>query len=344
MTKNSYFTILLALIVLVSASCTRTQPREDIFDSGGDGYGMAQEQSDKDLQSIAAALSRIDPCGFVDVESIRSKFSNFLYYGYGAIPTTCALVFAESGNPTGKGTITIRLRTDIDNTWDASSWRDINVSDIALKESTDSCAFYFPLNLGSEMHAPASTGARKEYAKQYISITNGVQSDEKCDATRAVAYAAAKVRNEKLPLLTGKQAGPSSIFTKDPCALYSHLTGFSRYGRNLQAFRSCSFYKEPDQRFNLAISLESIKTLDKSAQKEIRDGITLYLDPDYRLGAYRDCTIAVRMGDPIEPTAVNGSADPQLSKAWPLPVLLLSGSTNCEENKNLALTAAKTFA
>ncbi|MEU9809234.1 hypothetical protein [Mycobacterium sp. NPDC050853] len=328
-----------------------TKPADDssshLFGATVDGYGQKLSQDDQDALAVARALRGVDACGFVDDATLNSTVPDADFYTYSGSPMTCLISRSGGDSPMGKQ-IRLDIRTDVEPDWDKhpANWNDLQVGNVLVKSNAD-CNFFFPLGLGDLEGAPKSSSASAALDREYVAITAGAQSDAGCELTKAVATSAAKIKDTRLPRLDAKNKLGTELFDKDPCSLSPDLKAFNGFIPNIGDGTSCAFRPSSgDSLTYVVFALSKRATLNGSWKTEQRDGVTLYIEPGYQEGNYHDCRIAVVAGQPVSPTIIGTASDSPKAKnqdLWPLPVIDVTGQ-DCEQNKQIAVAAAKKFA
>ncbi|MUM22295.1 hypothetical protein FZI91_11355 [Mycobacterium sp. CBMA271] len=346
MKLRAFGVVAVTVTAALLSGCSPSRPGTDSTDSefffsrSYEKYGRDLDDSARDTQQIDRALRRVDPCGFIHADALKSATDKVASYRFGNTLETCLM---NQPAPMPNVGLRIDIRTDVDPVWD-SSWKDLKVGDVTVKTSSE-CSYFFPLGLGELESAPQSDKAKEAFSHQYVSISSSPNSDPGCKLTSAAAKMSAESRNQGIPRFDSRSKMWRPLFEQDICSLFQQLNGYSRYYQGEKSPRSCSFYaNNAATPTSAALHLTTKKTLNTSWKTENRNGVELYVEPGYSEGDYHDCRISVEMGPPIPPTNI-GTANTDAandSSDWPTPVIEVTGQ-DCEQNKKLALAAAKKF-
>ncbi|MEU9809061.1 hypothetical protein [Mycobacterium sp. NPDC050853] len=319
--------------------------------------------------AINTVLRDIDPCGFVDAESIKAKIPRAISYGYAEGFDRCTLrLGAYDGDFTSdvSATIGFDFTPDpggmVEQPTDAVQVGGITIIHMLGPTSNRGwCRYVFNLGVG-DVPDPSSRGGVADLMKRVrVEVRASLSNDPgpgrpiyPCKEAIAIASGAAQIRSRQLPGRSDSVPFPAG---QDPCALFPDLRDFSNYspggtgmGRGLYG---CLFSSGPPgdpKTHRVRMTLRPVDPHEPDTSSygderhsvvEQRDGVELHVSTVTRRYDKPFCEVYVFLGSEYRPTYFTPErARPEDVR---VPGAVLRGTSSCDDIKDVAAAAGKRF-
>ena len=321
---------------------------ETFFPSTVEFYGLDHTDTDRDHLRELYALRQIDPCGFVDEETLTAEGHGDFSYTYTPVhgiatdfgpPVTpiggngCTIAFPDA--PVGLSLEVMPGEvTGIDSSFVPA--------ESGVEKDETICRFRVALPLTESAGAPTSMrDPRIQVHLQHIAEDGSVSSEDgtaTCPLAEKVATSiATQVREHGVPSFAADSSAATRFLTADPCAAATNLdaTGVAWNEPNATAqffttwrhpevcnltLSSDSDKAEATVRYGLAAWNEDIVSSmagDKPTVSE-RDGV--------QLTSFPRCFVLAKANETLTPVAV-GSGAPELTAPTPIVAVAMTGTT-----------------
>ncbi|RMI35165.1 hypothetical protein [Nocardia stercoris] len=313
-----------AALAACSSSGPAPAPSAALFEGAVTIPGRTLSAAEEDQLLVQRALRRIDPCAFVDLETVAAAIPATV--GYGEDLTAGGCVYYGS---TSLGVeLTTAAGTSAARTFQAHG---VTVSDGS--RGTE-CAYTIDLGLAALPGAPTGPAAAHllDRTELRVSTSGGLP----CATTGQLADQAALTVSRGLPIRRGAAVDP--LADRDPCAVLAKLPGTARLSLPTAPEAAADPHgcgiTAPDVRVSLVGTDGPLWDGGHPANgsPEVVDGVTV----DFTA----DCDVTVRTGPPVQRVPVRPGATDALLPQY--PAVVVTGKS-CADNKHVAAVAAQLF-
>ncbi|WP_078316548.1 hypothetical protein [Mycobacterium sp. D16Q16] len=332
-----------------------------------------RSRTDADPAELAvdAVLRTIDPCGFVDAESIKGKIPRAISYGYTEGFDRCTLrLGAYDGDFVSDVSATIGF--DLapapaqlsESPVDSTEVNGIAISHVLGPTSNRGwCRYVFNLDASDAPDMSSHGGAADLMKRVRLVVVASLARDPgpgrpvyPCREAIAIATGAAQIRSRHLPARSDFVAHPAE---QDPCSLLPDLRGFAGYrpgnsGGLEKDLYTCWFSAgPPDDRKaqGVGLTLRPVDPREPGASEygrerhsvvERDDGVELHVSTVTSTYDKPLCEVYVFLGQNYSPThLITEDARPEDVR---VPAAVLRGTSSCDDVKAVAVAAGKKFA
>ncbi|WP_166904746.1 hypothetical protein [Mycobacterium sp. DL440] len=356
----------------VSPGTTPPDQSAVFFPTTVDTYGLNPTQVDRDHLAELHALRQIDPCGFVDQQTLAANGHPDFSYTYTAIPSIesggdspiaplggdgCTITF-----PSVKAGLVLQVLPG-EPRWNDAQFSPDPQHPGVTKQSAPSCTFRITLPLAKLVGAPSSMRDPVLEVMPANVADNTMNSEvaSECQITEALTGAiAARVENTGVPAHADGDSPAARFLSGDPCTAAADLPA-ARF-----------VWKEPNPtaqwptswRHPGVCNLQLTETDDGSASAVIKYGLVNWSDDILKMPWGEDpardeqdgvalfdfssylapgCLVIAKAHLDIEPAQI-GSGAPALTPSTPVVTVRVNGPVggNCADTaKQVALNALK---
>ncbi|WP_078291827.1 hypothetical protein [Mycobacterium sp. D16R24] len=333
-----------------------------------------RSRTDVDSAELAVnpALRNIDPCRFVDAQSIKARIPRAISYGHTEGFDRCTLrLGAYDGDFVSdvSATIGFDLAPEHPQASDQPT-APIDVNGISVghllgpTSNRGWCRYVFTLGMGDPQGASSRGNATDPMSRVRLAVVATLSKDPgpgrpvyPCREAAAIATQAAQIRSQHLPRWTGSVPGPAG---QDPCSVLADVRGFVSYrpSQNLGGLftdvNSCRLSSGPpsDQKaLGVELTLRPAGPHEPDAPSygeqrdsavEQRDGVELHVSTVTRTYDKPFCEVYVFLGRNYSPTYL--TAEGARPEDVRVPAAVLRGTASCDDIKAVAVAAGKKFA
>ncbi|MGH3723747.1 MAG: hypothetical protein ACRDUS_06435 [Mycobacterium sp.] len=317
---------------------------------------------------VDAALRDIDPCGFVDAESIKTKIPRAISYGYTEGFDRCTLQLgAFDGDFPSDVSATIGLdltpgpKEMVEQPTDSMKVNGIAVTHMLGPTSNRGwCRYVFNLGM-DDLHGASSRGAADLMKRVRVEVLATLAKDPgagvpvyPCKEAIAIATGAAQIRSQHLPLWSDSVPRPAG---QDPCSVLADVRGFASYRPSGVSGLATDLYScwlssgPPGDRkaSGVQVTLRPVDPREPDASSygderhsvvEQRGGVELHVSTVTREYEKPFCEVYVFLGKSFVPNVFHPGAVVVDESRVP-GIVVEHGS--CEDVKTVAVAAAKRF-
>lgn len=342
------------------------------FPATVDTYGLNLSQVDRDHLAELHALRQIDPCGFVDQQTLAANGHPDFSYTYTAVPSIessgsspiaplggygCNIAF-----PSAKAGLALQVLPGEPRWNDAQFSPDPQHPDVT-KQAAPACTFRVALPLTNLAGAPPSMRDPLLEVMPANVADNTMNSDvtSECQIIEALADAvAARVEDAGVPVHSAQTSPVARFVSGDPCAAAADLpvTGFIWKEPNSTAqwpttWRHpgvCNLQLNETEngpasaviKYGLVNWSDDILTMPWGEEpgRDEQDGVALF---DFSSYLAPGCLVIAKAGLDVEPVQI-GAGAPGLVSSTPVVTVRLNGPVNgdCADTaKQVSLNAVK---
>ncbi|MFA4084606.1 hypothetical protein [Mycobacteroides salmoniphilum] len=331
-----------------------------------------RSRTDVDSAELAvnAALRNIDPCGFVDAESIKARIPRAISYGHTEGFDRCTLQLGGyDGDFVSDVSATIGFDLAPAPTQlpeppvDSTEVNGIAVSHVLGPTSNRGwCRYVFNLDASDAPDVSSQGGAADLMKRVRLVVVASLARDPgpgrpvyPCKEAIAIATGAAQIRSRHLPVRSDSVVRPAA---QDPCSLLADLRGFASYrpgnsGVLEKELYTCWFSAGPPEdrkAQGVGLTLRPVDPREPDTSEyggerhsvvEQDDGVELHVSTVTRTYDKPFCEVYVFLGRNYSPTYLTPEgARPQDVR---VPAAVLRGTSSCDDVKAVAVAAGKKF-
>lgn len=293
-------------------------------------YGQSLTADEMATQAYLRAIRRTDPCGFTTREAL-ARIGEVLSAGTMFEFNSCELEVKVAGSADAK---LISVAVAMAEVGEATPV--FTIGDLPVYPFFDAgCGLQVPLPLNDLPGAPALTTSEQPYLQLAELVSQqGCEFIE--EFTKAVVVA---MIPEQLPLRDALAVYPVRAAEYDPCAVLEELDGVTSWDSRTELPYLCAFTlrrDESDVDVRMVMKPRSPKDSERDFLPEERDGIRVYVSPEY-------CAAIAYVGDELA-RKTSGGASIDMGEWATSPAASASvDAPHCDAATDVAVAAAKTF-
>lgn len=353
-----------------SAGPARPDQSGVFFPADLDTYGLNPGQVDRDHLAELHALRQIDPCGFVDQQTLAASGNPDFSYTYTAVSSVesggnaplaplggegCTIAF-----PSAKAGLALQVLAG-EPRWNDTQFKPDPEHPGITKQAAAACTFRVTLPLTNLAGAPPSMrDPMLEIAPVTVADnTPSTEDSSACPAADAVTEAvAARIQDKGVPVHSDQDSPAARFLSGDPCAAAMDLPAAGFVWKeanptaqwpttwrhpgvcNLQLDQADSSPATAVVKYGLAEWSEDILKMPwgEDPRRDEQDGVALF---DFSSYLAPGCLVVAKTNLGIEPLQI-GTGAPDLAPATGIVTVRLNGpiSGNCAETSTHAALAA----
>lgn len=356
----------------VSTGPARPDQSAVFFPTPVDTYGLNPTQVDRDHLAELHALRQIDPCGFIDQQTLAANGHPDFNYTYTAAPsieTTGNSPIAPLGGdgcivafPSAKAGLALQVLPG-ESRWDDAQFSPDPEHRGVTRQAAAACTFRVTLPLTSLAGAPPSMrDPILEIAPVNIADnTPNTEDNSACPATKAVTEAiAARIEHTGAPVHSAQTSPVARFLSGDPCAAAADLPATGLIWKepnptaqwpttwrhpgvcNLQLTETDHGPASAVVKYGLVNWSDDILTMPwgEEPRRDEQDGVALF---DFSSYLTPGCLVIAKADLGVEPVQI-GTGSPGLVPSTPVVTVRLNGPVggDCADTaKHVALNALK---
>ncbi|WP_131831847.1 hypothetical protein [Mycobacteroides abscessus] len=334
--KRSVMSIFAALCLPLTVSCDTNQ-------GGSTPIERSEAPSPTSLAEENAVdyLQRIDPCGFVDEDSLRKSDFQFTHYGYRASGAIGQYNSCQISTASG-ATVTLLIDSetpyrDADDTYLASGMTFKKIGD---SSSGSAFAYVGYLGLDTVADAPGGEPERGYLKNMRITVMASTPDDTRAmELAKFVTDMVAKVRQRGVPKITDAKAKAMKGFDVDPCSFAKIFSrhGFGEVSEGSPYPHYCR-YNTSDKKSWITLEFHPVDTHDRrwaEMVKKTTPSGEIYVDekgPGHQ--------VVILLGNSYELSYLDPLTEGKLSQ---IPALSVRGGASLDVNTDVAQEVVKSL-